>query len=38
VVRAQKGKLVTMLDLIFVVVTILFFLLSLAYARWCERL
>lgn len=27
-----------MLDLVFFAVTILFFLLSLAYVRWCEKL
>jgi len=27
-----------MLDVIFLATTILFFLLSLAYVRWCEKL
>jgi hypothetical protein len=27
-----------MLDLIFISVTILFFVIAIAYVRWCERL
>jgi hypothetical protein len=36
--RRQDGRLVAMLDLIFVVVTVTFFALSTAYVCGCERL